>query len=116
MKFPTQEQETYTIVSLSAEKLDSNLSPELKGHIINLSSKNPEKSIIIDLDNVRFADSSGLSALLLAHRMCRDNARSCIFVKPSPKLVILFEISQLNKVFQVADSIDEAVAMLNREN
>jgi anti-sigma B factor antagonist len=115
MKFQTQEQDTYTLVSLGAEKLDSNLSPDLKGHIINLASKNPDKDIIIDLENVRFADSSGLSALLLAHRICRDNARTCVFVKPSPKLIILFEISQLNKVFQIADSIDEAVATLNKE-
>jgi anti-anti-sigma factor len=114
MKFQTKEEDHYIVVTLGDEKIDSSLSPELKGHIINVSTKNPEKHVIIDLSKVRFADSSGLSAFLLAYRLYRDHSRVCIFASPSPSLIELFEISQLINVFPIADNVDDAVAMLHQ--
>lgn len=113
MKFQINEQDHYVLITLGEEKIDSSISPELKGQFINLSSKNPDKHLIIDLTKVRFADSSGLSAFLLAYRMVRDRSRLCIFVNAGPSLINLFEISQLIKVFPLANSVDEAIAMLN---
>ncbi len=114
MKFQTKEEDHYFLVTLGDEKIDSNLSPELKGHIINVSSKNPDKHLIIDLSKVRFADSSGLSAFLLAYRLYRDHSRVCVFAGPSPSIIELFEISQLINVFPIAENVDVAIAMLNQ--
>jgi anti-sigma B factor antagonist len=112
MKYQSQDLEAYTLVSVKADKMDTTLAPDLKGHFINCASQNPEKPLIIDLDNVKFADSSGLSALLMAHRLYRDNNSTCIIAGANERVTALLEISQLNKVFKLADNVDAAVSML----
>jgi len=112
MKYQTQDQDEYTLVSVKADKMDTTLAPDLKGHFINCATQNPEKPLIIDLGSVKFADSSGLSALLMAHRLYRDNNSTCIIAAASDRVTELLEISQLNKVFKLADSVDAAVTML----
>jgi anti-sigma B factor antagonist len=112
MKYNTQEQDAYTLVSVKADKMDTTLAPDLKGHFINCATQHPDKALIIDLGGVRFADSSGLSALLMAHRLYRDNHSTCIIAGAGDRITELLEISQLNKVFNLADSVDTAISML----
>ena len=112
MKFQTQDFENYTVVTVKAEKMDTTLAPDLKGQFINCATQNPEKPMIVDLSAVKFADSSGLSALLMAHRIYRDNNSTCIIASAGERVTELLEISQLNKVFKLADSVDSAVSMI----
>jgi anti-anti-sigma factor len=112
MKYQTQEFENYTLVSVNADKMDTTLAPDLKGHFINCATQHPGKPLIIDLSSVKFADSSGLSALLMAHRLYRDNNSTCVIASAGDRISELLEISQLNKVFNLADSVDSAVTML----
>ncbi len=112
MKYQTQDHDAYTLVSVKVDKMDTTLAPDLKGHFINCAAENPDKPLIIDLGDVKFTDSSGLSALLMAHRLYRDNNSTCIIAASSARVTELLEISQLNKVFNLADSVDTAVSML----
>jgi anti-anti-sigma factor len=116
MKYQTQDLDNYMLVSVKADKMDTTLAPDLKGHFINCATQNPDKPIIIDLGSVKFADSSGLSALLMAHRLYRDNNSMCIIANAGQRITDLLEISQLNKVFILAHSMDEAVSMLGGAN
>ncbi len=112
MKYQTQDFDSYMLVSVKTEKMDTTLAPDLKGQFINCATQHPGKPIIIDLGSVKFADSSGLSALLMAHRLYRDNNSVCIIANAGPRITELLEISQLNKVFTLADSLDKAVSLL----
>src|SRR5690606_23847155 len=109
MKYQTQDFDTYTIVSVKADKMDTTLAPELKGQFINCATQNPGKPMIVDLSGVKFADSSGLSALLMAHRLYRDNHSTCVIACAGERITELLEISQLNKVFHLASTLEEAV-------
>lgn len=111
MKYQTQDFASHTLISVNAEKLDTTLAPDLKGQLIAISTQNPDKPLIIDLEKVRFADSSGLSALLMAHRLYRDNGQPCVLANVSERVMELLEISQLTKVFQLSGSVDQATAM-----
>lgn len=116
MKYQTQDTDFYTLVSVKADKMDTTLAPDLKGHFINCATQHPGKAIIIDLGGVKFADSSGLSALLMAHRLYRDNNRMCIIASANQRVLELLEISQLNKVFSLAETVEAAVSMLGGAN
>ncbi len=116
MKYQTQDFDNYMLVSVNADKMDTTLAPDLKGQFINCATQHPGKPIIIDLGNVKFADSSGLSALLMAHRLYRDNNSKCIIANAGQRIMELLEISQLNKVFTLANSMDEAVSLLGGAN
>jgi anti-sigma B factor antagonist len=116
MKYQTQDTDGYTLVSVKADKMDTTLAPDLKGHIIQCATQHPNKALIIDLGGVKFADSSGLSALLMAHRLYRDNNSTCIIAAANPRVNELLEISQLNKVFNLADSVETAITMLGGDH
>ena len=62
MKFTVDKQEKYTMLKLHEEKLDSSVAPQLKSELITLHAEGVQ-NIILDLSEVKYTDSSGLSAL-----------------------------------------------------
>jgi anti-sigma B factor antagonist len=52
--------------------------------------------LVVDVGGVTFIDSTGLSALAVAHRRARDAAGSLILRHPSPMLKRLLEITHLD--------------------
>ena len=72
MDLQLEKKENYTIIRPKVEKLDSNVSPHLKSELVVLNSQGV-KNIIIDMTEVRYCDSSGLSAILVANRLCRNS-------------------------------------------
>ena len=70
--FKIDKTDNYTLIKLQAEKLDSSLSPSLKSELVVLNTDGT-KNIIIDLTNTRYCDSSGLSAILVANRLCKNS-------------------------------------------
>jgi len=71
MRFETKKDTVTTILKIHERKLDASISPELKGEFL-LLAKPKMKILIIDLSEVEFCDSTGLSALLIAARKMRE--------------------------------------------
>ena len=65
MEFKIEKLDNYTLIQVLEEKLDTHIAPTLKSELV-LVSGNGEKNIVLDLDHVRYCDSSGLSAILVA--------------------------------------------------
>lgn len=99
-------------LSLDTDKLDSKIAPDLKSQVILLANEGENGPLVIDLGNIMFADSSGLSALLLAHRLYREAGVALILCNLSDRVEKLLEISQLTNVFTIVPSRDEAVKLL----
>lgn len=113
MKFEVEHEEAYTLLTLKSERLDSKISPDLKSQIILFTNSSDNSHLILDLESVEFADSSGLSALLMAHRLYRDTDRDLILCNLSDRVSKLLEISQLNSVFTVVENRDAALAHIS---
>ena len=62
MKYNITKGEKYTIFKIEEDRLDAVVSPEVKSHMIIFKSEGI-RNIIIDLQEVKYADSSGLSAI-----------------------------------------------------
>ncbi len=71
MKFEVDKQEKVVVVTSKVEKLDALCAPELKGELV-LANKEGHRNMVLDLSETRYIDSSGLSAVLIGHRGCRD--------------------------------------------
>jgi anti-sigma B factor antagonist len=99
-------------LSLDTEKLDSKIAPDLKSQVILLANDEKKGALVIDLGNISFADSSGLSALLLAHRLYRESGNALVLCNLSDRVEKLLEISQLTNVFTIVPNRDEAVKLL----
>lgn len=109
MKFEITQSGKISTMVLKSDRLDTKIAPDLKGQFITLANAPDSGHLVLDLGNIQFADSSGLSALLLAHRLFRDSDRSFILCNLSERVQKLIDISQLTTVFTIAaDAADAA--------
>jgi anti-anti-sigma factor len=114
MEFKIEKQENYTLIQVLEEKLDTNVAPTLKSELV-LISGNGEKNIILDLSNCRYCDSSGLSAILVANRLCKNASGTFVLTGLNDAVDRLITISQLDTVLNITSSIKEAVDLINSE-
>jgi anti-sigma B factor antagonist len=111
MNFEQQNKERYTLVKVLVEKLDASVSPELKA-IFLLLNKNTENNIILDFSKAKYCDSSGLSAILIGNRLCKDSGGILVLTGLQPNVKKLIEISQLDKVLAISNKVEDAVARI----
>ncbi len=114
MNFTIEDKGRYTLVTSNVDKLDTTCAPELKSELVYLN-KTGVRNVIIDLTSTRYCDSSGLSALLVANRLCKSVNGSlvvCGLQEPVQKLV---QISQLESVLSITPTPAEAVDLLYME-
>ncbi len=107
MKFDVTKNGSSATLTLKERKMDMTISPELKGEFI-LLCRPQLKTLIVDLSNVEFCDSSGLSALLIAERQMRQHGGEVRLAGVHKKVLSLLKISQLDKVFQIFESAAKA--------
>ncbi len=109
MKFDITKNGKATILKLHGRKLDSMVAPELKAEFLILCKPKAAAKLIIDLHEVQFCDSSGLSALLIADRAMREHGGSIHLVHVHEKVMNLMRISQLDRVFTINAKIEDAL-------
>jgi anti-anti-sigma factor len=108
MKYSIDKKEEYSIFKLSEEKLDSTLAPALKSEFVTLNAEGVN-NIIIDLSEVKYSDSSGLSALLVGNRLFSEEGGIFVLACLSEHVTKLIKISQLNNVLTILPTLEEAI-------
>ena len=114
MNFEITQEEKYGLIIVKVEKLDTNYAPDLKSELVNLN-KDGYKNIIIDLSSARYCDSSGLSAILVGNRLCKQSEGSFVICGLQRAVSKLINISQLHTVLNITPTVDEAVDLLLME-
>jgi len=111
MEFKIDKFENHTLIKVLEEKLDTHIAPTLKSELV-LVSGNGEKNIILDLGNCRYCDSSGLSAILVANRLCKNAGGTFLLTGLNDAVERLITISQLDTVLNISNSLQEAEALI----
>ena len=111
MEFNIEKFENHTLIKVLEEKLDTHIAPTLKSELV-LVSGNGEKNIILDLGNCRYCDSSGLSAILVANRLCKNASGTFVLTGLNDAVERLITISQLDTVLNISNSLQEAEALI----
>ena len=60
-----------------------------------------EGTIVLDLEEVTFLDSSGLQGMVAAHQAARERGDDLILRRPSPPVCRVLEMTDLNGVFVI---------------
>lgn len=107
MDFAIEKKDTYTLIKVLVEKLDTHIAPAIKSELV-LIAGNGEKNMVIDLSQCRYCDSSGLSAILVANRLCRNAKGTFVLTGLQTAVERLISISQLDTVLTITDTVDEA--------
>ena len=70
--------------------------------------------VVIDMTDVEFIDSTGLSVLLNALRRVTRQQGSLALVVSNPTVLRLFEITRLDSTFDIARTREDAIARVQR--
>ena len=108
MKYTIDKLEKYSLLRLHEEKLDSSVAPGLKSELITLHAEGVI-NIILDLAEVKYTDSSGLSALLVGNRIMQEDGGIFILTSLSEHIMKLIKISQLDSVLNILPKNEEAI-------
>ncbi len=108
MKFTIDKNDKYSILKIDDEKLLSTNAPQLKTELIMLNTEGI-RNIILDLSDVAHIDSSGLSAILIGNRICKEASGTFILTGLNDQVRRLIEISQLEPVLNIIPTVSESV-------
>jgi anti-sigma B factor antagonist len=98
-----------TAVVAVAGEIDVYTSPLLQERLVEVL-KDGSSSIVLDLSAVTFLDSTGLGVLITGLKRCRSAEGDLVLVTAQPNVLKVLEITGLNDVFQVHDSVEDALA------
>jgi len=107
MKYSVDKQERYSVFSLNELSLNSILAPDVKSEFVIFRNEGV-KNLILDLSNVKFVDSSGLSAILTANRLWKGFGLFVITGVNHAAVKKLIEISRLDSVLTIIPTVEEA--------
>jgi anti-sigma B factor antagonist len=98
-----------TAVVAVAGEIDVYTSPLLQERLVEVL-RDGSSSIVLDLSAVTFLDSTGLGVLITGLKRCRSAEGDLVLVTSQPNVLKVLEITGLNDVFQVHDSVEDALA------
>lgn len=104
----THEVDGTTIVAVAGE-IDVYTAPKLRDKITELVAAGVY-TMVIDMEAVEFLDSTGLGVLVGGLKKVRAHEGSLELVCTQDRLLKIFRITGLSKVFVIHDSADAALA------
>jgi anti-anti-sigma factor len=108
MKYTLNKQAKYIIIQPNEEKIDASIAPELKTLFVNLAAEN-NKTFILQLNHVKYVDSSGLSAVLFGNRLATEQKGSFAIAEVGEHVMKLIKISQLDRVLKILPTLEESI-------
>lgn len=106
LEIDTREHGDWWVVSVHGE-VDIASAPRLREVIIGLVTEG-HTEIIVDLEGVDFLDSTGLGVLVGALKRVRTHGGDLRLVCTTPRVCKVFEITGLDHVFVLANSLEAA--------
>jgi len=96
------------VVTVEGE-IDIYTVPRLRELLIDLAAKNTYQ-LIVDLDRVGFLDSTGLGVLVGGLKRVRPHDGWLDLVCTQERILKIFKITGLTKVFAIYETVDQAIA------
>jgi len=115
MKYSISKQERYVVINLQEENLNSLVAPSLKSELVILSNEGVP-NLILDLSDVNYVDSSGLSAILTANRLWKSIGSFVLTGIKHDPVRKLIEISRLDTVLTILPTVQESVDYIFMED
>jgi anti-sigma B factor antagonist len=101
-----REVDSHSVVDVKGE-IDVYTAPKLREKLIELVSDG-SYNIVVNLEGVDFLDSTGLGVLVGALKRVKAHDGSLSLVCTQDKILKIFKITGLTKVFPIHESLDAA--------
>ena len=110
MQISTQFKNKGAVISVSGD-IDLYTSPDLRKAIAKMAKKK-KNPLIVDLEQVDYMDSSGVATLVEGLQLTGRYKGSFRIASLNDGVREVFELARLDKVFDVYDNLDQALAGL----
>lgn len=96
------------VVGFNGE-LDHHTAESIRKEIDNYYDQKLMKNIILDLDNLKFMDSSGIGLILGRYKKAMNNGGKLLLVNVNTRVMRILEMSGITKIIKIYDSISNAL-------
>lgn len=108
LSLETRQEKDHTVIEVGGE-IDVYTAPKLRDAMTELVDQG-QYNLIVDLEKVDFLDSTGLGVLVGGLKKVRTNDGSLQLVCTQERLLKIFRITGLGKVFAIHSTQAEALA------
>ncbi len=98
----------WSVLKVGGE-IDIATAPRLREHLLSLVN-DQRYHLVIDMEAVEFIDSTGLGVLIGALKRVRAHDGDLQVVLTDSRILKVFEITQLDTIFQIHPTVDSVVA------
>ena len=109
MNINIDEKGSTVLIEVKEERLDAHNSSELKTQMLSLFDEG-KNNLVIDLQDVRFVDSSGLGSLVSGFKNASARNGNLKLSGLQPQVKSMFELTRLHRVFEIFPGSEEALA------
>lgn len=96
-----------TVLRVTGE-IDVYTAPRLRERLVELADSGT-RHVVVDLELVEFLDSTGLGVLVGGLKRARASEGSFVLVCDQPRLLKIFRITGLERVFELYPSVAKAL-------
>jgi anti-sigma B factor antagonist len=107
-KFPLKVIQGVPVVA-APEELDITNAEALRSALLTAAVDGPG-TLVVDMTQTRFCDSSGLHTLIAAHKRAEAESRELLLVIPSTTVLRVFALTAMDRVIPNFTSLAEALA------
>lgn len=97
------------VLAVQEERLDAHNSGDLKNQMLKLFEEG-KTNLVVDLQTVRFVDSSGLGALVSGFKNASSRNGNLKLAGLQLQVKSMFELTRLHRVFEIYTDAGEALA------
>ena len=101
------------VIELEGE-VDVYTAPQLKQQMIGLL-EGGATTLVVDLTKVEYLDSTALGVLIGGLKRLRERDGNMVLVCPNPRIRRVFEITGLDKIFDIFDTQGDAADSVGKE-
>ncbi len=102
-----------TVVTFVDRKiLDAAIIAELREELLNLVDRDGVTRMVLHFGNVEFLSGAALNTLILLEKNIKTATGQLRLCKLKPEIQEVFVITRLNQLFEIRDSLNEALSEL----
>jgi anti-sigma B factor antagonist len=96
-------------VVIAPEEIDITNADALRSALLHAAADG-HRTLVVDMTETRFCDSSGLHTLIAAHKRANAEGREMLLVIPCTAVLRVFAITAMDRVIPNFTSLDQALA------
>jgi anti-sigma B factor antagonist len=104
----------FNVLFVKDQRIDAHNSADLKDYILHMIEQG-DVNIVVQLEQVRFIDSSGLGALLSGFKHAEAKSGKLSLSNIQNQVLSMFEITRLNRVFEIHTDLNEVFEIDSQE-